>query len=834
MLGRYFVAFFILVHSMIRAQYPVAFSLAGHWEYTQTPLQHWKKCQLPNSIYRILLEDQIIPDPFYSNNEAAVQWVAEEDWSFRKKFAVHDSILLSENIELEIEQLDTYAEVYLNNYLVGTPCNANVPQRLNIKPFLKSGTNEIIIHIRSAVRIADSLYRQLPSKLPGEMRVCLRKPQFHFGWDFGPKLAGCGIQGYILIYAWNNVRINHPAVLTKDCNADSANMIWQIEVESAKEAKYCLNVSIDQQYYAFHFTTRPGVNHYRFPFTIANPRLWWPNGCGSQHLYRCHWHISNENNEHIQSDSLRFGIRTIQLDTSADSGGRMFRFLINNKALFVKGANYIPQHAFQMSVPEHERIIDDIADCHFNMIRIWGGGLYEKDAFYRKCDEKGILIWQDFMYACGMYPGDSAFLENANREAAYQVQRLARYACIALWCGNNENNEGWHHWGWQLFLSKSSKDRIWNDYQNLFNDILPNHVSRYSNFNAYWESSPLYGRANEKFMSEGDAHDWGVWHDEMPFQKLEERIPRFMSEFGFQSLPGLQTILQFAGQSSLDLDAQDLLAHQKHPRGNRLIKQYIERDFPPPRSFDQLIYLNQLTQAEGIGLGILAHRRAKPYCMGTLYWQLNDCWPGISWSGRDFFGHWKALQHKTKEVFVPVLVQAKVDHDMCTFSLQNDCLQKKEVALKIAVMDFDGHEKYHYDSSISVAANQNLEIFRVDLRKSIPDFDATQMFLLMQWQTDGQPHERIQTFCKPSKLKLKAPEIETLKPVKTDSGWSFELRSNTFVKWVYLPEALGERFMPNFFDLKPNQILQVRWTTQNQSFQLKAADVMHLQRCLKP
>ena len=287
------------------------------------------------------------------------------------------------------------------------------------------------------------------------------------------------------------------------------------------------------------------------------------------------------------------------------------------------------------------------------MIRIWGGGQYETDQFYSKCDQLGLLVWQDFMFACGMYPGDQDFMENVRLEAEEQVKRISAHPCVAIWCGNNENNEGWQRWGWQIGLDASTKNRLWNDYTHLFNQLLPKIVKENSNSNSYWESSPLFGRGDSKFRTEGDAHDWGIWHDEMKFEEFEQRIPRFMSEMGFQALPALTTIKTFAPEEDLNLDSKSLLAHQKHPRGNKLIYEYLQRDLPSPTNFKSLIYLNQLNQAEGIGLSITAHRLAKPYCMGTLYWQFNDCWPVISWSSFDVWGGWKSLQHKNKNIFQP-------------------------------------------------------------------------------------------------------------------------------------------------------------------------------------
>lgn len=303
----------------------------------------------------------------------------------------------------------------------------------------------------------------------------------------------------------------------------------------------------------------------------------------------------------------------------------------------MKGANYIPQNSFQSEVTEqhYEQLLNDVVTANMNMLRVWGGGIYENDVFYEKCDEKGLLVWQDFMFACAMYPGDESFLKNVQQEAIDNVKRLRNFTSIALWCGNNEVSEGWHRWGWQEGRSEPEKEEIWNNYLKIFDTILPNTVNKLSEV-PYWETSPKFGRGDIRYITEGNAHDWWVWHDGYPFESLEKNVPRFMSEFGFQAFPSYETIKFINDNDSIDINSPAIKTHQKHQIGFERIKEYMEHDFPVPDNDEDYVYISQLLQAYGIGKGIEAHRRSRPYNMGSLYWQLNDCWPAVSWSSIDF------------------------------------------------------------------------------------------------------------------------------------------------------------------------------------------------------
>jgi len=389
-----------------------------------------------------------------------------------------------------------------------------------------------------------------------------------------------------------------------------------------------------------------------------------------------------------------------------------------------------------------------------NMLRVWGGGIYEEDIFYTLCDEKGIMVWQDFMFACAMYPGDEAFLENVKQEAIDNIKRLRNHSSIALWCGNNENNEAWHNWGWQTDRSEEEKNEIWRNYNALFNVVLPEVVDSYHSEIDYWESSPSYGRRDPRSLTEGDAHDWWIWHDEYPFEHLLDAVPRFMSEFGFQAFPSYEVIKYINGNDSISVSSKAFDTHQKHPRGYSIIKNYMERDYPIPDKDEDYVYMSQLVQAHGMVLGFEAQRRAKPYNMGTLYWQLNDCWPVISWSSIDYLGNWKAMHFKTKRAFKDILVSSRVKDDTLRTWIVNDKLKAYSGVLETRIIDFGGDIIWKNKHDVKVGSNTS-ELKLEQALKEI-DFDKRNAVLVSKFN-DEVSHFY---FSKPKDLDLKKSEIE--------------------------------------------------------------------------
>jgi len=679
---------------------PVTQNLSN-WEFQYN--NKWYSTEVPGNNFSDLLNNNIIPNPFYGTNEDSLQWVSEEDWVYKSEFTVSGNELEKESISLSFHGLDTYSEIYLNDSLILLTDNMFRKWEIDVKSILKKN-NTLKVIFKSVNEIEKQKTRNLGHNLPGGNRVFSRKVAFHYGWDWGPKLQTSGIWRKVELSFWDDCKINDFKVTQNLITDTLATLTIGIEVESNSEKT--INIQVNEKINKDEKIKR-GTNKIEITLSIKNPELWWPNGYGNQKLYEIIVSIFDED-KLIETQTKKIGLRNIDLVTDKDSIGESFYFKVNGIPIFMKGSNYIPQDNLQNRVTKRDylSLLTDVKNSNMNMIRVWGGGIYEEDIFYDLCDSLGILVWQDFMFACAMYPSDSSFLENVKEEAIYNVKRLQHHPSIALWCGNNENFEGWQRWGWQSNYSEKEKEDIWNGYQKLFNDILPNAVSENSQTD-YWESSPKLGRGNPKHQFEGDAHYWGVWHDSEPFSKLETKVPRFMSEFGFQSYPTLSTISTFS--NNYNINSSEILNHQKHPRGNALISEYMGREYNVPSSFEKYIYCSQILQAEGIRLGIEAHRRMKPICMGTLYWQLNDCWPGISWSSRDYFGNWKALQYAVQNAYSPLFLSiSKTENGEINIYGVSDLQDEVNDTLEINIYNIKGELIDSHSKKIEIKENSSV------------------------------------------------------------------------------------------------------------------------------
>ncbi|MCA0130994.1 beta-mannosidase [Winogradskyella alexanderae] len=775
---------------------PITIEIHSNWEFRNVEDTVWHSANVPGNVFSDLLDNGLIEDPFIGNNEQQVQWVSETDWEYRTRFSLDEEALAHKHFQLNFEGLDTYASAYLNDSLILNSNNAFREWNVNIKRLLKP-ENELRILFERPSKFEAIEKAKLPYELPVGNRIFTRKAQFQYGWDWGPVLNTAGIWKPIKLTSWNDYKIED--VYLRDMQIDETNASFIIEISSVSGIEENLNydIYVNDSIYA-EYEEFPKANPENFNVVIENPKLWWPHNLGDPHLYDIKV-IVKEGQRILDSALIQKGLRTINLVAEKDSIGQSFYFKVNGEPVFAKGANYIPQHSFQNKVSreDYDRLLNDVVKSNINMLRVWGGGIYEDDYFYKLCDEKGVLAWQDFMFACAMYPGDTDFLNNVKVEAQEQVKRLRNHASLALWCGNNENSEAWHRWGWQEGRSEAEKEEIWNNYLKLFDSLLPQIVNKYSDTD-YWESSPKYGRGNPKYKTEGDAHDWWIWHDAYPFEHLEENVPRFMSEFGFQSFPSYEVIRYINQNDSIVIDSEEFINHQKHPRGFHLIEDYMQRDYPIPDKAEDYVYMSQLLQARGMSMGIRAQRRAKPYNMGTLYWQLNDCWPVVSWSSMDYFGNWKAMQYQMAHDFKNVIVSSHIENDTLNVYVVNDNLESVEDNLRVSIQDFDNKVLWKDSKQITVKPNSSeikyqLPLAEVRFPKDEIYFDARFNYVDEHF-----------FFVKPKDLKLKQGKFET-QWVKMENGIKVIISSDTYQKDVFLSTKYKGWFHENFFDLYPGQ-----------------------------
>tara|TARA_B100000787_G_scaffold96048_2_gene70889 strand:- start:10281 stop:12782 length:2502 start_codon:yes stop_codon:yes gene_type:complete len=800
-----FILFTIIITACQESPNKVQSLNGSDWQFVETGAQNWKPAQIPGTVQTDLLRLGKIPDPFLLNNEDSIQWVSQRDWTYKKIFSVPSKILKKQHHILIFEGLDTYAQIVLNDSLLFKSDNAFRGYDFNVSKILQH-ENTLEITLGSPDTIENNAAARLNYQLPEAPRVFSRKPQFQYGWDWGPKIKTMGIWRDVSLFSYAEVRMTEAFIKTDAISKEKATLTAEIEFETFdfhKNTVEIINNSTNKT--IEHPLEIFGKDTYTFPITIKNPKLWWTHNLGDPFLYDFTINLKKGNTV-IQTINKKIGLRSIELVTEKDSIGEGFYFKLNGKPVYMKGANYIPQNIFLAEVKPQDRkkLLNDVVAANMNMLRVWGGGVYEDDLFYELCDEKGILVWQDFMFACAMYPGDKDFLENVKAEAIDNVKRLRNHPSIALWCGNNENSEGWNRWGWQADKTEAQKQEIWKSYQAVFNDILPKVVDSLHPGISYWESSPKFGRGDSRYQFEGDAHDWWVWHDGYPFEHFEKEVPRFMSEFGFQSFPSYQTIKYFTGKDIIDLNHPSFKSHQKHARGFKLIKQYMERDFPVPSNDEDYVYVSQLLQAYGITRGIKAHRLAKPYNMGTLYWQLNDCWPAVSWSSIDGLGNWKALHYKVKEAFEDVIIITKSKDLGVEISIINDTFKTVSDTLKVALLDFKGRVLDRKEIAITTKTLSSEMAFHYTMTASRIQENPSQMVLKVTFGNKTSLHY----FTNPKNLDLPKEQLDISKTL-SEKGIIYTVTSKTLQKNVYLYTDNAAHFTNNFFDLLPGETKEV-------------------------
>ncbi|MFZ5495357.1 MAG: beta-mannosidase [Verrucomicrobiota bacterium] len=632
------------------------FSLAtAAWQFRNCAGQDWLPAVVPGCVHTDLQRAGRIPDPFWGRNELGLQWIEECDWEYRAIFTVPERLLAEEVIELVSDGLDTVATVRLNGRILGRTENMFISHRWPVKARLRPGRNELTVRFGSAmgyIRTHRRGHRPREYNDPSGRCQVIRKEQCQFGWDWGPRFVTSGIWRDLRLEAWSGNRLDGLRLTQKHAPDRSVTLTLAPALARAERRVVCRHrLTLNSVVVA------EGAGR---TITLARPQLWWPNGHGEQPLYRLEVEVARPDGRVLGRWQRRIGLRTIRLDRRPDAGGESFRFVVNGRPIFAKGANWIPAHSFVAGLgrEDYARDLRSAAAAHMNMLRVWGGGIYEDEAFYDLCDELGLLVWQDFMFACSIYPADRSFLRSVETEAGQQVRRLRHRACLALWCGNNEIT--------QLNSDLLQQPRLRRNYDALFHRLLPRIVRHHDGATGYWPSSSHRpGRDNSPAAGElcGDTHFWDVWHRRKPVKDYEKWRFRFVSEFGMQSYSSAATQATFCPPGEGNLFSPTMENHQKFRGGNQVILDYVSRRYRFPKSQDDLVYLSQINQAYCMQTGVEHYRRNMPHCMGALYWQLNDCWPVASWSSIEFTGRWRALHHVARRFFAPALVSAHVPGD---------------------------------------------------------------------------------------------------------------------------------------------------------------------------
>ncbi|MFK2929882.1 beta-mannosidase [Dyella agri] len=716
-------------------------SLDAGWQFRLAPgdshvpahprAAQWLPATVPGTAQTDLLTAKLVADPFWRDNEAKIQWVGLSDWQYRSSFIVDAATLARNHVELVFDGLDSFADVTLNGHKLLAADNMFRRWRVPAKAWLHAGANTLEVTLHSPIaRLQPWLLKQ-PYALPGEFDSAfgdepegkqtanyVRKAAYQYGWDWGPRIVTVGIWKDVKLESWDALRLAGFHIAQPKVTADVAELQAQLDIQAdaAGAATATLRWRAPDgttQSLRRDIALQAGDNHIDLPLRIDHPQRWWPVGYGAPNLYDFHVDVALHG-EVVAGADRETGLRSVELRRQKDQWGKSFEFVVNGVPIFAKGANVIPMDSFpnRVTTARIDAMLQSARDANMNMLRIWGGGYYLEDAFYAEADKLGLMVWQDFMFGGAITPYDKAFRDNARIEATEQVDRLRDHPSIAVWVGNNEVETAWESWDTSLdFQAKQGKaesQRVEQGMRELFDHTLRDVVASRSPEVPYWPSTPSSdydGKAN--VLDNGDYHYWNVWSGKaLPASAYLDVTPRFQSEYGLQSFPAMATLRSVLDPSDLSIDSPVLRAHQKFDKGkgNQRLLMYVEREYGKPKDFASLVYLSQVMQAEGIQLAAEHLRASRPQSMGSMYWQLNDVWPGATWASIDYYGRWKALQYHAKRFYAPLRVVAIRKGGHAQVSLVSDRTEAFDAELRVRVLDMAGKTLWERTQPAHVAA----------------------------------------------------------------------------------------------------------------------------------
>jgi beta-mannosidase len=851
-----FVAFVLLALVLALPHAAFAFttrSLDAGWQFRIAPgdahatahprATHWMPATVPGSAQTDLMALRLIPDPYWRGDEAKVQWVGLSNWQYRESFDVDASTLARAHIDLVFDGLDTFADVYLNGHKILAADNMFRRWRVPVKALLHAGTNMLLVKLYSPIERLQPWLLEQPYALPGEFDSAfgdepqgkqtanyVRKAAYQYGWDWGPRVVTEGIWQDVKLESRGALRLADFHVAQQSVTADVAKLDAQLDIDSdvATSAHVALRWRAPDggtRSLQHEVELKAGDNHVAIPLEITHPQRWWPVGYGKPDMYDFHVDVA-VGGKTLASDDEETGLRSVELRRRKHQWGKSFEFIVNGVPVFAKGANFIPPDIFPTRVtPERLRqLLESARDANMNMLRIWGGGYYLPDDFYAIADRLGLMVWQDFMFGGAIPPSAAAFRDNVRIEATQQVTRLRDHPSIVLWCGNNEVETGWESWddrkAFKKTLTAAQRQHIEQGMRELFDHTLRDVVAKNEPNVPYWPSTPgtdYDGPVN--VTDDGDYHYWNVWSgDALPATAYLDVTPRFMSEYGLQSMPSMRTIDAFTEPSDRAIDSRVMRAHQKFDKGNgnrRLLK-YVERDFGKPKDLATLAYLSQVMQADGIRLAAEHLRASRPRSMGSLYWQFDDAWPGITWSSIDWYGRWKALQFHARRFYAPLLIAALRNHGNTTVSLVSDRTAPVAAQWRMRVMDFSGKVVGQKQADVTLAPLSATRVGTFGDAQLLHGADPRTTFAVFELRVGGRVVSRSLVFFDvPKNLALPVPRIRT-RIAATKGGYTLTLDSDKLARdaWVSFGDIDAE-VSDNAFDILPGQ--QVTLTVRSKA-----------------
>ncbi len=771
--------------------------------------------QIPGTVLSGLLAAGKIKDPFYRTNEDATRALFWKDYVFTRTFDVDEELLAQQHIVLVCEGLDTLAEISINGTFLAKTDNMHRTWKFQAKKLLHPGKNEIQIVFRSVLRFIEDYPYEAHKKINyipcGSMKgnQLLRKAHSMFGWDWGPQTIDAGIFRDIYLQGYSHARIEDIRIHQQHAKNVSVQTSITLS-ESIPGQKLCVELSEDGADKPLQTklckTNADGVA--AVDFVIENPKLWWPNDYGDQPLYIVRTTLLDEDGTSLESITRRIGLRTLTISQEKDEWGNEFAFCVNGVKIFTRGGNYIPDDCLYTRITEKklDYILESCRRAHFNCVRVWGGGYYPSDAFYDLCDEKGLIVWQDLMYACNVYDVTDAFAENCRQETYDNVRRLRHHASLGLWCGNNEIESAWDHWG--DFQKETPYLRA--DYIRLFEEVLPKAVQEADGETFYWHSSPSSGGCfdNPDDANRGDTHYWDVWHGQKPFTDYRKYFFRFCSEFGFQSFPCAKTVNSFTLEDDRNIFSRVMESHQKNDAANGKMLYYLSENLRYPKDLTHLLYASQVLQGMAIKYGVDHWRRNRGRCMGTLYWQINDDWPAPSWSSIDYFGRWKALHYMAQKFYAPHAVSMTLEDHRCHVYFSNESFETTEYSLTLSIRDLSGNVLETYETKGNSPAFSAIETAVVDICSWEDQKDDVFLEAVIHTK-DQKVLKDVETLVPYKYLNLKNPVIST-EAEETNDAFILHISSDCFAPFVALDfDGADVIFSDNFFHLTDKTVQDI-------------------------
>ena len=813
--------------------------------------------EVPSTIFEILIDKHLIEDPFYGNNEHTMQHIYNDEWEYEVNFDLEEHLLSYKHLILRFKGLDTFADIHLNGTSLGSTENMFRSYEYDITKLVKESNNRLKVVFESPVQKAKQFVEEYKKKLKNSHGIpgvpYLRKAQYSFGWDWGPKLPDIGIWKDVEIEAFDDLKIeSHYVDMNFSYNKSHKHI-------NDHEVYYSSNISHVELHVSTQLSNKienklindlelrctikgpDGIEgetlfelskpELKVKFNLEYPFVWWTHDLGKPNLYDLSISLYYKKKK-VDSFKSRFGIREIKLIREQDKWGETFYFTLNRIPIFSKGANWVPIDSFLSRGKKkglYEQNIENCLAANMNVIRVWGGGVYEDNKFYELCDENGILVWQDFPFACAIYPIHEDFFKNVILEVIDNVKRLRNHPSLAMWCGNNELEQLWN---WLLNLSELRNpdeiEKYEKGYLTLFKEVIPDLLKKYDPRRPYWPSSALDQYDGTKVLSpdpnnpeSGDSHYWRVWHGGASFKSYRKFDSRFMSEFGFESFPSIKTIESFCPEDQLYLDSPIMNNHQKNEGGNKKILRYMRKRFSIPREFEKQIILSQITQAEAIQYGVEYWRQNRNdfHCMGSLYWQLNDCWPVASWSSFDYYGRWKALHYFARRFYNHILPSVREHKESFELWIINDNPYHQSVNYYWKLYNSQGEllKEEIYELEISPCYSKCIEKVKLSEIKS----NSERNNLILFYGIESQPLVKgMRLFDSPKRFDLKKPNIiwdfEKIIDDKEDLIVKIRIKSNSIVLYLFITSNKYDFIASNnFFSMEPDEEQEIILTDIN-------------------